>query len=124
MGRQTMTDLSRRMFLRGAAAIGAMPAIAANRREAHGFRTADFDIEMTVEYHDGYSSSGFWFRQGDAERHFCLSASGEENRQCLADFRGSLAIAQYRVQARSQIRTEPMMREHVRTIDRDARLRE
>ena len=119
-----MTDLSRRLFLRGAAAIGVTPALAAGKQEAHRFRTADFDIEMTVEYHDGYSSSGFWFRQGSSGRPFCLSADGEESRRCLTDFRGSLAIAQYRVHPRSGNRNMPVMREYVRTVDRDARLRD
>jgi len=112
------------MFLRGAAAIGVVPALGANKHEAHRFRTPNLDIEMTVEYHDGYSSSGFWFRQGNSGRQFCLSADGEEVRQCLANFRGSLAIAQYRVRPRSQVRAAPAMRENVRTVDRDARLRD
>ncbi len=119
-----MTDLSRRMFLRGAAAIGVTPAVAANKRETHWFRTADFDIEMAVEYHDGSTSRGFWFREEESKRQFCLSADGEESRQCLAHFRGSLAIAQYRVRPRSEVRAAPTMREHVRTVDRDARLRD
>jgi len=91
-----MTDLNRRVFLCGAAAISVMPAVAENKaenkQEMHRFRTPDFDIEMTVKYHDGYGSSGFWFRQGNSRRQFCISAGGEESRHCLADFRGSLAI--------------------------------
>ena len=117
-----MTDLSRRMLLRGAAAMGIMPAVAANRQEAYRFRTADFDIEMVVEYHDGYTSRGFWFREGNSNRQFCLQADGDEGGRCLAAFRGSLAIAQYRVWPRSRVRAPPTMREYVRTIDRDARL--
>jgi hypothetical protein len=112
------------MFVCGAAAIGIRPAVAANKQEAHRFRMADFDIEMTVEYHDGYTSRGFWFRQGNLGRQFCLSADGEESRQCLTDFRGSLAIAHYRVRPRSRDRSAPMMRENVRMVDRDPRLRD
>lgn len=118
------TDLTRRRFLRTAGGLGILPASAAGRQEAHRFRTADFEIEMTVEYHDGYSSNGFWFHAGNAGRQFCLSAEGEEGRRCLADFRGSLAIAHYRVRPRSEIRSARSMREHVRTVDRDARLRD
>jgi hypothetical protein len=119
-----MNDLSRRFFLRGAAAIGFMPAVAAQKQEAHRFRTADFDIEMAVAYHDEYTSRGFWFRGGDSHRQFCLSARGEENHQCVADFRGSLAIAQYRIRPRSRDRWAPGLRELVRTVDRDPRLRD
>ena len=119
-----MIEVNRRTFLSGAAAIGVMPCAAANKLERCRFRTANFEIEMTVEYHDGYSSSGFWFRQEDSGRQFCLSARGEENRRCLADFRGSLAIARYRVRSRSRHQPAPSLREHVRTVDRDARLRD
>src|SRR5216683_1965600 len=79
---------------------------------------------MTVEYRDGYSSCGFWFHQENSEKRFCLSASGEEDRHCLVSFRGSLAIARYRVQPQSRGDAVPSLREHVRTIDRDARLRD
>jgi hypothetical protein len=119
-----MTHLSRRVFLSSGAAIGAMPALAASKQEAHRFRTADFDVEMTVEYHDRYSSRGFWFREVYSGKHFCLSADGVESRQCLTDFHGSLALAQYRVHVRSGDRNTTAMREYVRTVDRDARLRD
>ena len=119
-----MIEVNRRTFLSGAAAIGVMPCAAANKLERRRFRTANFEIEMTVEYHDRYSSSGFWFRQEDSGRQFCLSAGGEENRRCLAHFRGSVAIAQYRVKPRSPHQPALLLREHVRTVDRDARLRD
>ncbi len=119
-----MTNLSRRMLLRGAVAAGVVPLVAGNRQEAHRFRTPDFDIEMTVEYHDGYTSRGFWFRERNSNRQFCLQADGEEGSQCLTAFRGSLALAQYRVRALSGVRAAPTMRELVRTIDRDERLRD
>src|SRR5260370_35719922 len=122
MGR--LSTMEHRTFLRGAAAIVSMPAIAAGREETHRFRTGEFDIEMAVEYHDAYSSSGFWFRQAGTPRRFCLSAAGEEDRECLAEFRGSLAIAKYRVRARSPGSTAPKLREYVRTVDRDGRLRD
>jgi hypothetical protein len=118
-----MTNLTRRTFLSGAAAIGINPAPAASKQELHRFRTSDFDIELTVEYHDGYRSNGFWFR-GNSQRPFCLSADGDSSHPCLSGFRGSLAIAQYRVRPPSRNGNTPVLREHVRTVDRDARLRD
>jgi hypothetical protein len=117
-------EATRRAFLSGAAAMGVMPCAAANKLESRRFRTPNFEIEMTVEYHDTYSSSGFWFRQEVSGRQFCLSARGEENRRCVAAFRGSLAIAQYRVRPWSPHQATPWLREHVRTVDRDANLRD
>jgi hypothetical protein len=117
-------QFSRRTLFRSMVASQVMPAAAPHDREVHRFRAANFDIEMTVEYHDGYGSSGFWFRQENVGKRFCLSASGEEDHDCLASFRGSLAIAQYRVEPRSGLHALPSLREHVRTIDRDARLRD
>lgn len=117
-----MTDLSRRMLICGAAAFGVRPALTANKQEAHRFRTPEFDIEMTVEFHDGYTSRGFWFREESLNRDYCLSAEGQEGRNCLAGFRGSLAIARYRIRQQSGGRAAPTLREYVRTIDSDARL--
>jgi hypothetical protein len=116
--------VNRRMFLGGLAAVQVIPAATVHDREVHRFRAASFDIEMTVEYRDGYSSSGFWFRQDNSGKRYCLSASGEEDRHCLESFRGSLAIARYRVQPRSGRDAVPSLREHVRTVDKDARLRD
>jgi hypothetical protein len=115
-------DLNRRRFLGGAANFSVISAVAAKDKEAYRFRTADAEIEMTIEFHDGYASRGFWFGEQKSNRNFCLSAAGEEGRNCIAGFRGSLAIARYRVRPRSLAATEPVMREHVRAIDRDARL--
>jgi hypothetical protein len=51
-----------------------------------------------------------------------LSGNGEEGHNCLSEFRGSLAIAQYRVRPRSGRDATLALRESVRTIDRDVRL--
>jgi hypothetical protein len=112
------------MWIRSAAGLGFQTALAAGRQEVRRFYTAEFEIEMVLEYHDRYTSRGFWFREESSLRQFCLSADGEEDRRCLADFHGSLAIAQYRVRTRSGARALPAMREHVRTVDRDPRLRD
>jgi hypothetical protein len=77
---------------------------------------------MTIEFHDGYVSRGFWFGEQMSNRRYCLSAGGDEGPNCVAAFRGSLAIARYRVRPRSRPAVEPVLREYVRTIDRDARL--
>lgn len=79
---------------------------------------------MTVEYYDRYSSSGFWFGEKPTDRRYCLSMKGDENRDCLPDFTGSLAIARYRVRSRSPRPDVPVLRERVRTIDQDGPLNE
>jgi hypothetical protein len=115
-------DLNRRRFLGGAAALALVSPAAAKDNETYRFRTADAEIEMTIEFHDGYTSRGFWFGEQISKRNNCLSAGGEEGRNCMAGFRGSLAIARYRVRRRLHPPAELVMREHVRTIDRDIRL--
>jgi hypothetical protein len=115
-------NFDRRFFLGGAAAFAASSATPAKEKETYRFRTADADIEMAIEFHDGYASRGFWFGERMSNRRYCLSAEGDESRDCLAAFRGSLAIARYRVRPRSRQRAEPILREYVRTIDRDTRL--
>ena len=76
----------------------------------------------SIEFHDRYSSRGFWFGEQMSDRRYCLSAGGEEGRNCMAAFRGSLAIARYRVRLRSRPDVELVLRECVRTVDRDVRL--
>jgi hypothetical protein len=53
-------DLNRRRFLGGAAAF-ALISPAAAKDEGRRFRTLNAEIEMTIEFHDGYASQGFWF---------------------------------------------------------------
>src|SRR5215469_12435845 len=122
--RWPVMDMNRRLFLGGAALASISPAAAKKDERAYRFGTADAEIEMTIEFQDGYASRGFWFGEQMSNRSYCLSAGGEEGRNCIAGFRGSLAIARYRVRPRSHSAGELVMREHVRTIDRDARLPE
>lgn len=77
---------------------------------------------MSVEFHDRYSSDGFWFADRRTGRKFCLSSSGEPGRDCLAKFSGSLAVARYNIRFRSRRPDTAALREQVRTIDRDSRL--
>jgi hypothetical protein len=115
-------DLNRRRFLGGAAAFALISPVAAKGEEAYWFRTSNAEIEMTIEFHDGYASQGFWFGEQMSKREYCLSGAGEEGHNCIAGFRGSLAIAHYRVRPRTHAAAEPVLREHVRTIDHDARV--
>ena len=117
-----MMDLNRRRFFGGAAALALISPAGAKDEEAYRFRTANTEIEMTIEFHDGYVSRGFWFGEQMSNRRYCLSAGGDEGRNCAAAFRGALAIARYRVRPRFHPAAEPVLREYVRTIDRDARL--
>ena len=114
-------DISRRTLLHIPAALSVRPAVAA-KTETYRFRTDDADIEMSIRFHDRYSSRGFWFREQMSNSDYCLSPDGEQGAGCLAGFRGSLAIARYRVRPRIRNRAVPMLREYVRTIDHDARL--
>jgi hypothetical protein len=77
---------------------------------------------MSVEFYNRYSSTGFWFDSHETGRQFCLSFSGEEGRNCLTKFSGSLAVARYHIRVRSRTPHVIGLREHVRTIDRDSRL--
>ena len=122
--RDRMKRMGRRLFLWSGAALGAplMASPQAKNENLYHFATADWDVRMTVEFYDRYSSRGFWFAERRADRHYCLSAKGEEDRNCLANFLGSLAVVQYRVHPRSKLRHPPALREHVRTIDQDERL--
>jgi len=119
-----MKGMGRRFFLWSSAGLGA-PLMASRQSKSendHRFATAEWDVRMTIEFYDRYSSRGFWFGERQTDRHYCLSAKGEEDRACLANFSGSLAVVQYRIRPRSKLPRPPALREHVRTIDQDARL--
>ncbi|MFZ0591668.1 MAG: hypothetical protein WAM39_14475 [Bryobacteraceae bacterium] len=121
-----MPDISRRFFLESSAGFAAPVAIQPRpKNEAvYHFATSEYDVRMTVEFHDRYSSNGFHFRERLKNRQFCLSGAGEEGRNCLANFSGSLAIARYHIRPRSKPPSFLTLREHVRTIDQDRRLNE
>src|SRR6266480_3887971 len=95
--RWPVMHMNRRRFLGGAAAFASISPAAAKDERAYRLRTADAEIEMTIELHGGYASRGFWFGEQMSNRSYCLSAGGDEGRNCIAGFRGSLAIARYRV---------------------------
>jgi hypothetical protein len=115
-------NLSRRVLLGGSASLAAMHGQTRKDGEAYRVRTPEAQIEVTIEFHDGYSSRGFWFGEEMSSRRFCLSADGNEGRNCLSGFRGSLAIARYRVRPRTGARNAVALREYVRDIDHDSRV--
>lgn len=118
-----MQIISRRAFFCSGAIGGMASARAASTRECrYRLATADSDIEMGVQFYDRYSSRGFWFEDRLAGRSFCLSGQGAEARGCLENFAGSLAVARYRVRPQSGAPQMTILREHVRTIDQDARI--
>ena len=115
--------ITRRLLLTGVAAFGARPVLPASKEPLkYRFSTLNAEVELSVDFHDLYASDGFSFQRQPSGRGFCLSAAGEEDRNCLANFRGSLAIAQYRVRPRSRNHRVEAIREQVRTIDYDTRL--
>lgn len=85
----------------------------------HRVLTRNSEIRLSIEFHDRYSSPGLWFKAAET---FCLSRSGEKNRDCVRRFEGSLAIARYEIRSRSAQFPIRVLREHVRTIDHDVRL--
>jgi len=78
---------------------------------------------MTVVFYDPYSSSGFWFRERRRGRDFCLSAEGRQGADCLPNFAGALAVVRYRIRPATGARRTAALRERVRTIDQDDRLK-
>lgn len=118
--------MNRRCFLWSGVSFGAASAFPApvNNETIYTFATPSCNIRLTVEFYDRYSSRGFWFEERKKNTHFCFSASGENGRNCLAGFTGSIAIARYRVQSRTHSPDALLLREFVRTIDRDIRLEE
>jgi hypothetical protein len=116
--------ISRRAFsIGGGALFRSFPAAAKAKSETvYRFATSEWNVQMAVEFYDQYSSNGFWFEERHAGRNFCLSEKGTENRDCLPNFTGSLAIARYQIRPRRPLPGMTALREHVRTIDQDIRL--
>lgn len=80
------------------------------------FATGEYEIRMTLEFHDQYRR-GLQFQDRSSDRHFCLSPQGDENRNCVTDFTGALAVARYKISPRGALDSSPSLREHVRSID-------
>jgi hypothetical protein len=126
-----MMTTNRRVFL--SAGLSAGVALAAKQPPeavAYRFSVDAFQVEMGVEFYDQYAAKGFWFNERRTNSEFCLSGSGEANKNCLNNFHGSMAVAHYRVKdlpgtsslhARRSSKTVEI-RERVRTIDQDSNL--
>ncbi len=82
----------------------------------------DCDLRLSVEFFDNYSSDGFWFKDRTSNRRFCIAMNGEQDRGCLPNFVGSVAVAHYRIQPHTKASESFTLREHVRTIDEDERM--
>ena len=101
---------------------GLVSAAPSETETVYGFETKTCHVRMTVEFFDRYRSKGFWFDERFKNKRFCLSGSGAEGNDCLANFHGSLAIARYQIWPLHKSPSLPAIREHVRTIDHDVRL--
>jgi hypothetical protein len=113
----------RRLFLlSGLSIAGLRTSTASTTENVYRFATDRCDIQVSVEFHDSYSSRGFWFNNRRLDAPFCLSLNGEKDRDCIESFVGSLAIARYEVRFHSKHRQVSTLREYVRNIDRDERL--
>src|SRR5215467_4530523 len=95
-----------------------------NRPEAiYRFLTPECEVRMSVHSYGNSVTKKFHFRDRVTNRGFCLSADGEENRNCLSQFVGSLAIATYHFRSRNHDPTPLRLRERVLTIDQDYRMK-
>jgi hypothetical protein len=111
------TLLSRRcMFFGGLGIVS--DAARAEPEPMYLFETRDYQVRVSLEYYDRYRSDGFGFHERMSNRRFCLSPDGHENRECLNGFRGSLAIAHYKLQWHGAAILNPSLRELVRDNDR------
>jgi hypothetical protein len=77
---------------------------------------------MSIEYFSSSETSRLRFRDSLSGQAFCLTANGEEDRNCAARFSGSMAIAHYHFRSRSHTQPALHLRERVLTIDHDSRL--
>ena len=91
--------------------------------QVYRFLTPVCEVRMSVQYFSSLSTGSFRFRDDLTNRSFCLSANGEQDRDCLERFVGSMAIAHYRFRARQHSGTPLNLRERVLTIDHDSRMR-
>ncbi len=110
-----MDHFSRRSLL--AASIGLLPVPRPEAEQEYRFGTADYEIRMSLEYHDKEPNRGLGFEERSTNRHFCLSTGGDENRNCIDDFEGSVAVMRYRIRPRVPSRSALSLREYVRSID-------
>jgi hypothetical protein len=107
--------LSRRGIFMGAVSLGASPK--SEPEPIYLFATAQYRIRMTLEFHDNYGEFGLGFRERSSGRPFCLSFQGEEDRNCVGNFIGSVAVARYKILTPNTSEPSMSLREYVRNID-------
>ncbi len=115
----------RRSFLLSLASLGfpsRLPKPEKQSEQVYRFLTPVCEVRMSVQYFARSSTSSFRFRDDLTNRTFCLSANGEQDRDCLERFVGSMAIAQYHFRSRHHSGTPLNLRERVLTIDHDTRI--
>ena len=115
----------RRSFLWSLASLGfpsRIPKPEKQSEQVYRFLTPACEVRMSVQYFASSSTSSFRFRDDLTNRTFCLSANGEQDRDCLERFVGSMAIAQYHFRSRRHSGTPRNLRERVLTIDHDSRI--
>jgi hypothetical protein len=100
----------------GSVSLAAFPK--SEPEQVYLFATAEYEIRMTLEFHDNQGDNGLRFRERSSDRHFCLSSQGEENRNCVSNFIGSIAVARYRIRSHAALEPSLSLREYVRSIDR------
>lgn len=115
----------RRSFLWSLAGLGLTtksPTSEKQSERGYRFLTPVCEVRMSVQYFASSSTNGFRFRDDLTNRTFCLSANGEQGRDCLERFVGSMAIAQYQFRSHRHSGTPLNLRERVLTIDHDRRI--
>jgi hypothetical protein len=115
---------SRRSFLWSFASLGLFTGFARPdnpSEKVRRFLISGCEIRMSVQFF-GSSAKEFRFRDQLSDRSFCLSANGEENRDCLQQFSGSIAVAYYHFHPRRSSASPLFLRERVLTIDHDSHM--
>jgi hypothetical protein len=99
----------------GSVSLAAFPK--SEPEQVYRFATAEYEIRMTLEFHDNYRDNRLKFRERSSDRRFCVSAQGEEDRNCVSNFVGSIAVAHYKILPRATSEPSLSLREYVRSID-------
>jgi hypothetical protein len=115
-----MSHFNRRSLLLGSVSFFALPK--SEPEQQYLFATDEYEIRMTLEYHDNEPNKGLRFQDRSTDRHFCLSPQGEENRHCAGSFNGSIAVARYRIASHVGPERSLLLREQVRSIDQSDRV--
>jgi hypothetical protein len=116
---------NRRSFLWSLAGLGLTTGMRKPDRPsnaAYRFLTPEGEVRMSVQYFTASGTDSLRFRDDLTGRAFCLSANGEQNRDCLERFVGAMAIACYQFRSRHRPQTPLNLRERVVTIDQDSRM--